>query len=329
MNPPIEQNDSGKSQKRFRIAFSFAGEKREFVAEVANVLAQRFGEKAILYDKYHEAEFGRARLGRYLPKLYNEQSDLIVVVICRDYSTKEWPGLEWDAIFDLLKKRKENEVMLCRFDQAVVDGLYGDTGYVELDHKSPEQATDLVLQRLALSEGKERDFYISGPGANIADRTRSTSGQIQFQRTRFQPFATLLRRFSAFSAFPKAELFEKDLTFFLPEEIDLMAEMEGVLAGEGGKRVSLLIGKPATGKTVIACSLAKKLERAGFQIYYLSLTPSHTFEEVWREISIGDARKTLFILDDCHLNAEIASGLCRNYDGLAATSSCLLIFSNR
>src|SRR5262249_9094009 len=48
----------GMSAKRFRIAFSFAGEKRSFVARVAAILAQRFTESKILYDQYHEAEFG-------------------------------------------------------------------------------------------------------------------------------------------------------------------------------------------------------------------------------------------------------------------------------
>jgi hypothetical protein len=57
------------------------------------------GKKAILYDKCHKAEFSIARLGRHLPKLYHEQSDLIVVVICSDYARKEWCGLEWDAMF--------------------------------------------------------------------------------------------------------------------------------------------------------------------------------------------------------------------------------------
>jgi hypothetical protein len=127
------------SAKRFRIAFSFAGEKRDYVAQVAAILAKRYGEPAILYDKYHEAEFARARLGRYLPKLYHEDSDLVVVVICHDYAQKEWPGLEWDAVFDLLKKRREDEVMLARFDGATVEGVYSDAGFVELDHKTPEQ----------------------------------------------------------------------------------------------------------------------------------------------------------------------------------------------
>ena len=44
------------SAKRFRIAFSFAGEKRDYVSKVAAILANRFDEEKILYDKFHEAE---------------------------------------------------------------------------------------------------------------------------------------------------------------------------------------------------------------------------------------------------------------------------------
>ena len=140
--------------KRFRIAFSFAGEKRDFVAKVAAILAAEFAKKSILYDKYHEAEFGRRDLGIYLPELYHKQSELIVVVICRDYETKEWCGLEWTAIHALLKNRKDDMVMLCRFDRATVTGLYDTAGYVDFDDKTPEQAAAVILERFALNEGK-------------------------------------------------------------------------------------------------------------------------------------------------------------------------------
>lgn len=145
--------------KRFRIAFSFAGEKRGFVEEVSALLAEQFGEEAILYDKYHEAEFARARLGRYLPKLYHTESQLVVVVTCPDYESKEWCGLEWDAIFDLLKQRREDEVMLARFGHVLIEGLYSDAGFSELDDKTPEQFVTLILERLALNEGKTKDHY--------------------------------------------------------------------------------------------------------------------------------------------------------------------------
>src|ERR1700754_2733350 len=89
--------------KRFRIAFSFAGEKRSYVEKIARILADRFGEDKILYDKFHEAEFARDDLAFYLPALYHDESDVIVGVFCADYEKKEWPGLEYKALFDLIK----------------------------------------------------------------------------------------------------------------------------------------------------------------------------------------------------------------------------------
>ena len=136
------------NSKRFRIAFSFAGEKRDFVSKVAAILAARFGEAAILYDKFHEAEFARSDLGIELPDLYHKESDLVVLVICKDYESKEWCGLEWTAIHALIKERKVEDVMLCRFDHALIKGLYSTAGFVELDSKTPEKVAKLILERL-------------------------------------------------------------------------------------------------------------------------------------------------------------------------------------
>src|SRR5438105_1513203 len=135
--------------KRFRIAFSFAGEKRDFVAKVATILAKRFGEDAILYDKYHKAEFSRSDLAFYLPDLYEKEADLVVAVFCPDYESKEWCGLEWTAIFGLLKARKASEVMHTRFERVEGKGLRGLSGYTDLDDETPESAAVLILERLA------------------------------------------------------------------------------------------------------------------------------------------------------------------------------------
>jgi hypothetical protein len=132
---------------------------RDFVARVAAILAARFSKAEVLYDKFHEARFARRDLGFYLPDLYHNQSDLVVVVLSQDYQQKEWCGLEWHAIFGLLKKRKDSEVMLCRFDYVMVPGLCDTAGFVELDEKTPNQTATLILERLALNEGKPNDYY--------------------------------------------------------------------------------------------------------------------------------------------------------------------------
>ncbi|TXI49188.1 MAG: tetratricopeptide repeat protein [Lysobacter sp.] len=151
--------DSPTVPKRFRIALSFAGEKRDFVKEVADLLAERFGQEKILYDKYHEAEFARYNLGIYLPKLYGEQSDLIVPILCPDYDTKRWTGWEWIHIYGLLTKANGHRVMPCRFGYANADGLSPASGFIELDHKTPDEFVALILQRLALNEGHSKDHY--------------------------------------------------------------------------------------------------------------------------------------------------------------------------
>ncbi len=143
--------------KRFRVAFSFAGVKREFVADVADLLARRFGEDRILYDKYHEAEFARSDLAFHLPALYHDEADLVVVVLCNDYEKREWCGLEWSAIYGLIKKFKNDEVMLCRFDRVEGEGLFGLAGFVDLDHKAPGEVASLITERLARNEGHPKN----------------------------------------------------------------------------------------------------------------------------------------------------------------------------
>ncbi|MEM1329448.1 MAG: hypothetical protein AAGG07_02685 [Planctomycetota bacterium] len=155
-----ESNRTDGSEKRFRVALSFTGERRSYVKQVADILASCFGQDKILYDQYHEAEFARRDLGIRLPDLYHDESDLIVVIICSDYDKKDWTGgLEWPAIYDLLKRRQDDAVMPCRFERADVDGLYSSSGYMDLDQKSPWEAAAKILERLAINEGLERDHY--------------------------------------------------------------------------------------------------------------------------------------------------------------------------
>lgn len=156
--------------KRFRIAFSFAGEKREYVAQVAALLADRFGEDKILYDKSHEAEFAIFNLGIRLPKLYREESDLIVVVLSPDYDHKQWTGWEWTAIYSHLTKNAGDNVMLTRFAFAKVDGLFDAAAFVELDHKTPEQVAALILERLAINENLPKDYYTKPAAGSSARR---------------------------------------------------------------------------------------------------------------------------------------------------------------
>ena len=64
--------------------------------------------------------------------------------------------------------------MLTRFDRA--DGqraLLAIAGFIDLDHKTPEQTATLILERLALNEGKPKDHYTAGT-AGGSERPRTS-----------------------------------------------------------------------------------------------------------------------------------------------------------
>ncbi len=150
--------------KRFRIAFSFAGENRELVKDIAQILARRFGRDSILYDKFHTAELARPDLAFYLPNLYKNESDLVVLIICENYQSKRWCDLEWRAIYSLIMSRNDQDIMLMRFNRLEPVGLHGLAGFIDLDDQSPDQVAGLILERLALNEGRPPDHYATRLG---------------------------------------------------------------------------------------------------------------------------------------------------------------------
>ena len=156
--------------KRFAVGLSFPGEKRGFVEQVAQRLAKRLSKERILYDKYHEVELARPNLDVYLPRLYHDSTELNVVFLCSEYNEKEWCGLEWRAIRDLMKRREDERIMLMRFDDADIEGLYSIDGYIDLSRVSPEQCADLILQRSMALAGEPTETSSVGvtSGADLA-----------------------------------------------------------------------------------------------------------------------------------------------------------------
>ncbi len=135
--------------KRFRVALSFPGEKRDFVKEVATVLASALDQDRVLYDEYYTAEFARPNLDTYLGRLYHQESELLVPFLCADYETKEWCGLEWRQMRDLLKQKKDDHIMPFRFDDAPISGVLSIDGYVKIGRRTPQEVAILILERLS------------------------------------------------------------------------------------------------------------------------------------------------------------------------------------
>jgi hypothetical protein len=164
--------------RRFRVALSFPGEHRAFVEQVAEHLAYAVGRNRVLYDKWFEAEFARTDLDIHLQRLYHDESELIAVFLCEEYERKDWCGLEWRAIRDLIKRRRDI-VMPLRFDNTEIPGLFSTDGYIWIGDRSPEDIADLILQRLR--DNAAGNSLSPSPGAVTAVASEPAPEQLHEQ----------------------------------------------------------------------------------------------------------------------------------------------------
>ncbi len=144
---PVRLNEA-----RFKVALSFPGEKRVYVERVARELKKKLPPNSVFYDRDFTAQLARPNLDTLLQKMYLDNSDLVVVFLCSEYEEKEWCGLEWRAIRDIIKKKHQDSLMFLRFDGATISGTLSIDGYVDLRRYSSLQAAGLVLERVKLNE---------------------------------------------------------------------------------------------------------------------------------------------------------------------------------
>ncbi len=135
---------------RFDIGLSFPGERRPFVEEVANILCDKIGKPNVFYDRHFEAELARPDLDIYLQDIYHRQCKLLIVFVCESYEEKEWCGIEWRAIRDLIKQKKDASIMPFRFDETHIPGLFSIDGYVHIKDRKPLDIATIILERLDL-----------------------------------------------------------------------------------------------------------------------------------------------------------------------------------
>ncbi|MFY0630000.1 MAG: TIR domain-containing protein [Flavobacteriaceae bacterium] len=138
------------SKINFSVSVSFPGEKRDYVSNIVDVLRNELGKDKVFYDFDYQSQIARPNADLLLQNIYHKQSDLIVVFLCKEYNEKEWCGLEWRSIKDLIKSKQEKKIMLVKFDQAEIDGLFSTDGYIDALKFKEDEVAKFILERLEL-----------------------------------------------------------------------------------------------------------------------------------------------------------------------------------
>ncbi|MEH6690273.1 MAG: TIR domain-containing protein [Pseudorhizobium pelagicum] len=138
------------TKHHFQVGLSFPGEARGVVEGIARELESRMGPNSYFYDNNYIPQLARPSLDTLLQDIYRNRCKLIVVFIGADYQRKDWCGIEWRAIREILLERRHEQIMFIRVDDGEVDGVFRNDGYVDARHFSVSQLADFIQQRASL-----------------------------------------------------------------------------------------------------------------------------------------------------------------------------------
>ena len=138
------------STHSFEVGLSFPGEVRPLVEEVAGHLERLMGPNAYFYDNNYVSQLARPSLDALLQDIYRNRSKLIVVWLSADYQRKNWCGIEFRAIRDIIAEREHKRIMFIRTDDGAVDGVFATDGYVDARQHDPARLAAFIQERVAL-----------------------------------------------------------------------------------------------------------------------------------------------------------------------------------
>ncbi len=142
----VSAGGDGGLGEAYEIVLSFAGEDRDYVEQVARLLKNN--DVRVFYDDYEEATLWGKNLTEHLHKVYSGTARYCVMFISKHYAEKVWPTHERRSAFEKAIESKEEYILPARFDDTQIPGLHKHIVYVNLQKKTPEELTKLIMQKL-------------------------------------------------------------------------------------------------------------------------------------------------------------------------------------
>lgn len=138
------------TKHNFDVALSFAGENREYVKNVADHLNNIIGSHSYFYDANYVAQLARPSLDNLLQDIYRNRSKLVVVFLCGDYEEKEWCGIEFRAIKEIIMEKQHEKIMFVKIGDGEVQGVFKTDGYIDGMQFNPVEVANFIKERVIL-----------------------------------------------------------------------------------------------------------------------------------------------------------------------------------
>lgn len=158
--------------KKFLVAFSFAGEQRDLVSAIAGAVENELGTSTVFLDEWFEYYIAGNDADLKLQRIYDQDCDLVVVCVSEKYGNKPWTQAEHAAIRARYMKaqesddsREKDKIFLLRVGDGDVPGILLNAIVPDVREKSFDDTVQLIIKRFELISSKteaEGSFPISG-----------------------------------------------------------------------------------------------------------------------------------------------------------------------
>lgn len=134
--------------KKYDVAFSFAGEQRQFVNDVVAALSRQ-SISVFCDDSAAQISLWGKDLSVELDRVYRLDSKCVVVIVSKEYVQKEWTRREIRSALAAALTAPEPYVLPARFDDADLVGLPPTTVFIDLRKETPATFAQKILAKLA------------------------------------------------------------------------------------------------------------------------------------------------------------------------------------
>jgi len=135
-----------RATKPYEIAFSFAGENRQFVGEIARELDDR-GVK-VFYDEFERVKLLGKDLAAYFAEVYGKHAGYCAMFISEHYVRKAWTQLERQHAQSRALAEKREYILPLRLDDSEVPGLPASIGYIDIRSMTPKAVAEILFRKI-------------------------------------------------------------------------------------------------------------------------------------------------------------------------------------
>ncbi len=131
---------------KYDVTFSFAGEDRNFVEQVASFLKKN--DIKVFYDRFEETALWGKDLGVHFEYIYRKSAKYCVVFISKHYKEKLWTRYEVKNALSRAIENDEGYILPARFDDTEIDGIRPTIGYLDLRKLNPQEFGKLIVAKI-------------------------------------------------------------------------------------------------------------------------------------------------------------------------------------